>query len=222
MASDYATLTSRAFAASCSRRSAKSFSRCRCSSTTAAGALATKFWFASFFRTVTNSASAFCDLPAEALPLGVEIDQAFERQIKLAERRERGRRSLGRLVARRQIEPLRVEQDAQDGRFFIAQRSFEGRSTKTIRLFEAMLKSRRKPATGTDRFVFRIGELFVVRREAVVLLEFVIERLRPARELNCSRPLLVRQLGVETEPMPEFLRDERHEWDETSAGRGRG
>ena len=78
------------------------------------GALATKFSFASFFRTVTSSASVFAISFPEAFTFRLEIDQSFERQIKFSQRCQRGRCSFGRLVIRRELEPLRIEQDPQD------------------------------------------------------------------------------------------------------------
>ena len=87
----------------------------------------------------------------------------------------------------------------------------EGWSTKTTRLFEAIWKSRRNPRPGDHRFIFRGGEFFVVRREAVVLLEILVERLRPARKLDRFCSLIVRQIRVETEPMPKFLGDKGQE-----------
>ena len=86
---------------SCARRSAKSFSRCRCSSTTAAGALATKFSVRQFLSHRHQLGFHLRDLLAEALTLGLEIDQAFQREKKFAQRRQRGRRSFRRLVIRR-------------------------------------------------------------------------------------------------------------------------
>ena len=44
-----------------------------------------------------------------------------------------------------------------------------------------------------------------------MFFEIVVERLRPVRELDRLRALIVGQIGVETEPVPELLGDEGHE-----------
>ena len=65
----------------------------------------------------------FGDFFAEPLAFGLEIDQALKRKKELTERSQRGRSAFRRLVVGKKIEPFRVEQNAQNIGFIIAQRA---------------------------------------------------------------------------------------------------
>ena len=160
----------------------------------------------------SSSCSTFDDLLLETLALGGDVDETFQREEQLAERRERGGGALrcgpgasttssGSALSRSCSTAVRA-----------AASSPLGRRTKRTRLLDAMLKSRRKPRPAFTTSYLAFGELLVGFVEAVVRVEIVV-RAASASGANMIvwPPWSSGRSRVETEAVPELLGDERQE-----------
>ena len=71
-------------------------------------------------------------------------------------------------------------------------------------------------ASRNDRVVFRGRGFFIVRSQAVMFFEIVVERLRPTGKHDRAAALIRRQIGVEPKALPQLFGDE---WQDTD-GKG--